>query len=756
MSQDLLCVADRDRKIVATNPAFQTVLGWPAEDLDGMSFADFTHPEDIAASDVARGEALGGTGLIDFVNRFRKSDGSYLWVLWTASTDPVSELTYAVGKDVTEREQTRLASIVNHSDDAIVGKDLELTITSWNAGAERMYGYSAQEIVGRRFGVLIPPERDGEDGAIIRRVLAGETVDHFETVRLHRDGQKVEVSVSVSAIRDPSGRIIGASSIARDISGARALVRAQDQVVKRLLFAAEFRDDALGQHIVRMSGLCGEIARVLGWNRKRVGDIESAATMHDVGKIAVPDSILLKPGPLSEEERAVMQTHTEVGQRMLSGTGIELIDQAAEIALSHHERFDGGGYPSGLVGEAIPICGRIAAAADVFDALTSDRVYRPAFTHEQALEMMRAESGAQFDPTILEALLEVLDTERSAAEARQQVGGPETEQQPVAPGLASDSGQAAADRDRAAAGRDRAAADRDQSQADADKRSFTRGQAGADRALAAADRDHAAADRDRSDVEAAQRASSRDQAAADSDQTASDRDQSDVDAAQRSFSRDHAAADRDHSAADSDQTASDRDLSQAEAEQRSSDRDEAALDRERASADREHAAADRLAAVHDREQAAGELRRAQIDQLTGALGRELGIATLEREINRARHENGRLVLAYVDVDGLKEFNDRQGHAAGDALLRDVVAAIQTHLRSYDPIVRVGGDEFVCALGQCGPDDAHRRFQAIAATLARTRPGASISVGFAQLRPEDTLEQLTQRGDSALYEAKHAT
>ena len=145
--------------------------------------------------------------------------------------------------------------------------------------------------------------------------------------------------------------------------------------------------------------------------------------MHDVGKIAIPDSILLKPGPLTDEERAVMQTHTGTGQRMLSGTGIELIDQAAEIALTHHERFDGRGYPSGLSGEAIPIDGRIAAAADVFDALTSDRVYRPAFTHGQALVMMRAGSGTQFDSNVLEALLEVLDTEPSAADADQQLVG---------------------------------------------------------------------------------------------------------------------------------------------------------------------------------------------------------------------------------------------------------------------------------------------------------------------------------------------
>jgi len=126
---------------------------------------------------------------------------------------------------------------------------------------------------------------------------------------------------------------------------------------------------------------------------------------------------------------------------------------------------------------------------------------------------------------------------------------------------------------------------------------------------------------------------------------------------------------------------------------------------------------------------------------------------LEREINRARHGNGRLALAYVDVDWLKQVNDRQGHAAGDALLRDVVGAIQTHLRSYDPIVRVGGDEFVCALGDTTPDEARLRFQEIRATLEQAHPTASISVGFAALRPEDTLEQLTERGDKALYEAK---
>lgn len=231
--------------------------------------------------------------------------------------------------------------------------------------------------------------------------------------------------------------------------------------------------------------------------------------------------------------------------------------------------------------------------------------------------------------------------------------------------------------------------------------------------------------------------------------------------------RDQAAADRDHAATLRDQAASHRDEAQADvdqgtwdregaaAEQRTADRDLAAADRSFAAADRVDATADRSANARDREAARAELRQAQFDDLTGAFGRELGMVVLEREINRARHGVGRLVLAYVDVDGLKQANDRHGHAAGDALLRAVVAAIRAHLRSYDPIVRVGGDEFICVLADATPDDGRHRFRAIRATIEKSHPTASISVGFAALGPEDTLEQLIEHGDAALYEAKQA-
>ena len=131
--------------------------------------------------------------------------------------------------------------------------------------------------------------------------------------------------------------------------------------------------------------------------------------MHDVGKVGVPDHVLLKPGALTPDERTLMQRHAEIGYRILAGSRAELLRLAASIAWTHHERLDGAGYPRGLRGDAIPIEGRIAAVADVFDALTRDRVYRPRFSREEAMEMLDDGRGTQFDPDVLDALAATLN-----------------------------------------------------------------------------------------------------------------------------------------------------------------------------------------------------------------------------------------------------------------------------------------------------------------------------------------------------------
>jgi hypothetical protein len=194
---------------------------------------------------------------------------------------------------------------------------------------------------------------------------------------------------------------------------------AQAETVRRLSMAVEFRDEDTGAHIERIGRFSRLLAEAIGMSADFCRRISHAAPLHDVGKVAIPDSILLKPGSLTDEERAIVETHAEEGHRLLRGSSSSILDMGAAIALSHHERWDGGGYPRGLQREDIPIEGRIVAIADVFDALTSHRVYRRAFPVEKAVAMMLEESDRHFDPVLLQAFMEVLDSTGVDARTRE-------------------------------------------------------------------------------------------------------------------------------------------------------------------------------------------------------------------------------------------------------------------------------------------------------------------------------------------------
>ncbi len=185
-----------------------------------------------------------------------------------------------------------------------------------------------------------------------------------------------------------------------------ALALSQEETIMRLSIAVETRDQETGDHIERMGRYCALLAQKRGWSEEQCELLRIAAPLHDVGKIAIPDAILLKPSGLTDEERAEMEKHAEIGHEILAGSDSPLLDLAARIALSHHEHWDGCGYPRGLRGEEIPIEGRMAAIADVFDALTSDRVYRPAMSVERALSIMAEGRGSHFDPELLDLFFE--------------------------------------------------------------------------------------------------------------------------------------------------------------------------------------------------------------------------------------------------------------------------------------------------------------------------------------------------------------
>ena len=185
----------------------------------------------------------------------------------------------------------------------------------------------------------------------------------------------------------------------------RELERSQSEVLERLAGAAEFRDGETSRHTERVGELSGRIATHLGFSAEHAEMIRFAARLHDIGKIGIPDGILLKPGALSKDEFAVMITHTIIGARILSGGSSPVVNLAETIALSHHERWDGAGYPHRLRGEEIPIEARIVAVADVLDALSHSRPYRDAWPIESVLSFIEKGSGTQFDPLAVEALM---------------------------------------------------------------------------------------------------------------------------------------------------------------------------------------------------------------------------------------------------------------------------------------------------------------------------------------------------------------
>jgi response regulator RpfG family c-di-GMP phosphodiesterase len=181
------------------------------------------------------------------------------------------------------------------------------------------------------------------------------------------------------------------------------------ETIARLTRAAEFRDEVTGQHVMRVGRMCSVLARTIGLPDEECNTLLLAAPMHDIGKVATPDGILLKPGPLTTDEFAIMKRHTVAGFEILKDSESAMLQCAAEIALTHHERFDGKGYPHGLSGNDIPLSGRMCSIVDVFDALTSKRPYKEAWDVDRALAMIRDATGSQFDPDVASAFHASID-----------------------------------------------------------------------------------------------------------------------------------------------------------------------------------------------------------------------------------------------------------------------------------------------------------------------------------------------------------
>jgi putative two-component system response regulator len=277
-----------------------------------------------------------------------------------------------------------------------------------NKAACEMLGYTTNELTGMTFSEITHPD-DRARSAAVGAALETSATQQIHKRYLHRDGRVIEVEVTVSAIRDEDQHIAQFFAQIRDVTDAlrtsRELEKAQFEMLARLAQAAELHDDDTGKHTHRVGQLSAAIAQQLELTEPEVRMIRSAAPLHDVGKLALADTLLGKPGKLTLEEFEQMKTHTTSGAQMLAGSAYPLLNMAEQIALTHHEKWDGSGYPAGLAGEAIPLAGRIVAVADVFDALTHARSYKQAWSKADALTEMTQQGERHFDPLVLQAFL---------------------------------------------------------------------------------------------------------------------------------------------------------------------------------------------------------------------------------------------------------------------------------------------------------------------------------------------------------------
>jgi PAS domain S-box-containing protein len=308
----------------------------------------------------------------------------------------------------TEKQKNTLSKLLSSYDQNVIfsTSDLEGNITHVSKAFCKISGYSEDELMGKPHNILRHKQMQPKLFKNMWETVQSQKTWKGEVKNRRKDGSYYWVEAEIEPLYDDENKHIGYSAVRHDITDKKEIEEIQKEIIFTMGSIGESRSKETGNHVKRVAEYSKILALKYGLSEDEAELLKQASPMHDIGKVGIPDSILKKPGPLEKKEWEIMKTHSQIGYNMLNSSKRPLLKTAAIVAHQHHEKWDGNGYPNGLKEEQIHIYGRITAVADVFDALSSDRVYKSAWDDEKIFQLFKEESGKHFDPKLIEIFFE--------------------------------------------------------------------------------------------------------------------------------------------------------------------------------------------------------------------------------------------------------------------------------------------------------------------------------------------------------------